>query len=432
MKNKLLLIALAISLFTNAQNTINQVFILNEGRFDYTANQIITPPTLGSYNPSTQAYTVVDTLDGARFASDMIIDNNHLYVAADKKLYKYDKNNYSLLASQQIDGIRNLAVWNDKIIVTRGDYDNATFAPILFNSYLQVYNTSDLSLHTEIDTVSGPKWSTQNVIVEGDNAYVAINNAFEWGNYKGIVGVLDLNNLSYGNEINLDSNGINPDNMVYSNGYIYTVNNKDFTGSSVSKINLSNNQLSSTVNIANANVNCGTSSLKNDKLVYQISQETTLNEFDINLMNNIGPLNNFNQNYYCLSQNPVNGYLYTSVTDYVSYGKVYIYDTNNVEISNFDVGLSPGTIRFDLVSSAGINETFNEMSFYPNPANKQLHLSSEFNGTIEVINLLGKKIMTIDAKNITEINISNLKNGKYMLKFIKENELNSFKSFVKF
>jgi hypothetical protein len=63
---------------------------------------------------------------------------------------------------------------------------------------------------------------------------------------------------------------------------------------------------------------------------------------------------------------------------------------------------------------------------------KKLNLSSEFNGTIEVINLLGKKIMTIDAKNITEINISNLKNGKYMLKFIKENELNSFKSFVKF
>ena len=37
----------------------------------------------------------------------------------------------------------------------------------------------------KIDTVSGPKWSTQNVIVEGDNAYIAVNNAYEWGNYKG-------------------------------------------------------------------------------------------------------------------------------------------------------------------------------------------------------------------------------------------------------
>ncbi|MDG1842433.1 MAG: T9SS type A sorting domain-containing protein [Crocinitomicaceae bacterium] len=432
MKNKLLLIALAISLFTNAQNTINQVFILNEGYFDYTANQLISPATLGSYNPTSQVYSVVDTLDGARFASDMIIDNNHLYVAADNKLYKYDKNNYSLLASQQIDGIRNLAVWNDKIIVTRGDYDNVTFAPILFNAYLQVYNTSDLGLHTEIDTVSGPKWSTQNVIVEGDNAYIAVNNAYEWGNYKGIVGILDLNNFSYGNEIDLGINGTNPDNMLFLNGFIYTVNNKDFSGSSVSKIDLSNNQLSSTVDIALANTGCGTSSLKDDKLIYQISQETTLNEFDINLMNNIGPLNNYNQNYYCLSQNPVNGNLYSSNTDFASYGKVYIYDTNNVEISNFEVGISPGTIRFDVVSSAGINETTDEISFYPNPSNKQLNLSSEFNGTIEVINLLGKKIMTMDAKNITEINISNLKNGKYMLKFIKENQLNSFKSFVKF
>ena len=39
--------------------------------------------------------------------------------------------------------------------------------------------------------------------------------------------------------------------------------------------------------------------------------------------------------------------------------------------------------------------------------------------------------MTIDAKNLNKINISSLKNGKYMLNFIKENEQNSFKSFVK-
>ena len=47
-------------------------------------------------------------------------------------------------------------MWNDKIIVSRGDYDNVTFLPILFNSYLQVYNSSDLSLHMEIDTLNGP------------------------------------------------------------------------------------------------------------------------------------------------------------------------------------------------------------------------------------------------------------------------------------
>ena len=92
----------------------------------------------------------------------------------------------NIVATQNISGIRNLAVWNDKIAV-RGDYDNTTFAPYLFNSYLQFYNTSDLSFYSELDTITGPKWSTQNMIVENDNLYITINNAFEFGNEKGIV-----------------------------------------------------------------------------------------------------------------------------------------------------------------------------------------------------------------------------------------------------
>ena len=84
------------------------------------------------------------------------------------------------------------------------------------------------------------------------------------------------------------------------------------------------------------------------------------------------------------------------------------------------------------MTNAGINENESSISFYPNHANKNLILSSEFNGTIEVINVLGQKIMKIDSKNTLEINISGLKNGKYILNFIGENGLNSFKSFVKF
>jgi hypothetical protein len=60
-------------------------------------------------------------------------------------LHKYDKNTYDLLASTQIDGIRNLAIWNDKIIVTRGDYDNTTFLPIFFNSNLSYYIFADMN-----------------------------------------------------------------------------------------------------------------------------------------------------------------------------------------------------------------------------------------------------------------------------------------------
>ena len=81
-----------------AQNVVNQVLILNEGRYDYSTGEIETPVTIGSYDPVTSIYSVVDTIEGARFASDMIINGDYFYIAADTQLLKYDLNTYELLA----------------------------------------------------------------------------------------------------------------------------------------------------------------------------------------------------------------------------------------------------------------------------------------------------------------------------------------------
>jgi hypothetical protein len=329
------------------QDYVHQVFVLNEGYFDYGLNQSIEPVTIGVYNPNTQNYLTIDTIDGARFASDLVIDNDYFYVAADNMLHKYDKNNYNLMASQQIEGIRNLAIWNDKIIISRGDYDNTTFLPIFFNSYLQIYNTSDLSLYTELDTTTGPKWATQNLIIDDNKLYVAINNAYEWGNEKGIIGVLDLNTFSYLNEINLGPDGINPDNMVFEGDYIYTINNKDWSGSSISQLSILTNSVS-TINLASVPTGCGTSCLRDGKINYQISGDTLLYEWDILMLPTTGISLGVNQSFYDLSYDKINNLLYASSTDFSTYGDINIYNQNNSLIHSFQCGISPGTIVFDI------------------------------------------------------------------------------------
>ena len=330
-----------------AQEYVHQVIVLNEGYFDYTLNQAVEPPTIGVYNPSTQSYIDIDTLYSARFASDLVIYGDYFYVAADNMLYKYDKNSYNLLGTQQVDGIRNIAVWNDKIIVSRGDYDNITFMPILFDSYLHLYNVSDLSLYSHIDTVNGPKWATQNLIIYNDKLYVAINNAYEWGNEKGIIGILDLNTLSYINEIDLGLNGVNPDNMMKSGDHIYTINNKDWSGSSISQLSLLNNSVS-TIDLAGAPTGCGTSCLRDGKINYQISGDSILNEWDISLLPSNGTPLSISQNFYDLSYDPVNNLLYASITDYATYGAINIYNDNNDFVDSFICGVSPGNIVFDI------------------------------------------------------------------------------------
>lgn len=416
MKQLFTSVLLLISAFAFSQNYLHKVLVLNEGYFDYQTNQIIDPVTIGSYDPSTQIYSVVSTLNGMRFGSDLIIDGNFYYVAADSKIYKMDLNTHQEIASVSCVGVRNLGIYQNKLVATRGEYLTT------YDSYLHIYDATTLSLIQAIDTISGPKWASQKIVVDGSIAYIAINNGYEWGNEKGLIGKLNLDNLSYGNEVDLGPDGKNPDNLMKSGDFLYTVNNKDWSNASVSKVAL-NGSSNVTVNLQSVATGCGTSALRNDKIVYQISMETTLNEFDINLMNLSGPISGHSINYYELAQEPVSGQLYTSETDFFSFGKIHIFDDNNTELSNFNVGISPGTIVFDVRPSVGLTEQENSLSIYPNPTNENLYLSGFSSEKTRILDVSGKEVISTIEKTV---NVSNLKNGAYLLenngkcyKFIK-------------
>jgi hypothetical protein len=379
-----LFLLLAINAFS--QDYVHQVLVLNEGYYNYTDSEIVVPVTIGSYDPNTEIYTSLDTIEGARFASDIVIDGDFYYVAADTMLLKYDLATNELINSTAVPGIRNIAIYQDKIITSKGEY------LVDYSSYLQIYSANDLSLFAEIDTINGPKYASQNLIVRGDNVYVAINNGFEWGNEKGIIGLLDMSSMQYINEFDLGPDATNIDNMMTDGEFLYTVNNKDWSGTSISKFNLLDNT-SITVNIASASTGCGTSSFRGDKLVYQISNTSELFEWDPVLLNDNGTLLDINQGFYDLSFDQTNQYLYASVTDYISFGKVSIYDNQNELVGEFDCGVSPGTIVFDVRNLTGISnyafETNDDNLIFDLKGNKVQSLKN-VNSGIYIQN--GKKI----------------------------------------
>ena len=403
MKKVFLIIGLGLSVAMQAQNYLHQVLILNEGYYDYSSSTIVTPVTVGSYNPSTQTYQEVSTINNMRFASDLVIEGNAYYVAADSKILKYDLNGHNLIAEVNCPGVRNLAVSQGKLIATRGEYLTT------YDSYLHVYDAASLQLIQALDTVTGPKWATQNIVINGDMAYIAVNNGYEWGNEKGIVGALDLNTLSYGNEIDLGPDGKNPDNLMIYNGKLYTVNNKDWSGSSISEISLASG-VANTVNLANAGTGCGTSALRDDQLVYQISMETTLNAFDISIMNVAGPIAGHQVNYYELAQEPVSGNFYCSETDFFSFGTVHIFDGTNTELTQFAVSTSPGTVVFDVRQSVGINEPTESFTVYPNPSNSSVNVNVD--GEKLVYSLDGTLLIQTTENTL---DISALSQGMYLI-----------------
>ena len=403
MKKVLLTIGLGLSVSMQAQSYLHQVLILNEGYYDYNSATIVTPVTVGSYNPATQTYQEVSTISNMRFASDLVIEGNAYYVAADSKILKYDLNGHNLIAEVNCPGVRNLAVSQGKLIATRGEYLTT------YDSYVHVYDPTSLQLIQALDTVVGPKWAAQNIAIIGDNAYIAVNNGYEWGNEKGIVGALNLTTLTYGNEIDLGPDGKNPDNLMVYNGKLYTVNNKDWSGSSVSEISLVSG-VANTVNLANAGTGCGTSALRDNQLVYQISMETTLNAFDISVMNVAGPIAGHQVNYYELAQEPVSGNFYCTETDFFSYGTVHIFDGTNTELSQFTVSTSPGTVVFDLRPSVGITELTEVLTLYPNPANTSV--SVNIAGEKLVYSLEGTLLMQT-TENM--LDLSALSQGMYVI-----------------
>ena len=329
------------------QNVVNQALILNEGRYDYATGEIDVPVTIGSYNPVTADYNTVAAIADARFASDILIDGDYFYVAADTQLLKYDLNTYELLATQSVIGIRNLCIVDDNLFVTRGEFG------LIFDSYLQIYSKSDLSFISQMDTTNGPQWATQNMVVDEGRLFVAINNGYDFGNEKSLIGVLDLATLNYLEEIDLGTDGTNPDNMMISDDYIYTVNNKNWSGASFSKVDL-NTLTASTINVSDVSTGCGTSCLRGDKINFQISMDSVLLEWDPISFLAEGSSLGLNQNFYELSHDEVNDYLYASSTDYTTFGKVHVYDADNTLIAEFDCGVSPGTIVFDIRNTSSI------------------------------------------------------------------------------
>jgi len=346
MKKYFFLFLTTLSSFLFAQDYVNQVLILNEGLYSYDS-----PVTVGSYDPLTQNYTTVAEIDSSRFASDIIIDGAFFYVAADNKILKYDLDTYELLVEVNVEGVRNLAIHNNYLFASRGEY------AVQFNSYLHVYDKNTLSYVFELDTINGPKAATQNLIVDQGKIYVAINNGFEWGNEEGLVGVVDATSFEYLTEIDLGDDGKNPDNMMLYENNLYTVNNKDWSGSSISQINLESGVVV-TKNISAAPTGCGTSCLKSGKILYQISQDVKLFQWDPELgqdEDNSSEIGSFD-NFYELAEDQINQKFYASSTDYVTYGNIQIYDENYNLESTFTTGISPGTIVFDVRQLVSLEE----------------------------------------------------------------------------
>lgn len=398
--NAIALVAVAFAQLS-AQQTLRQVIILNEGKFG-------GPVTVGSYDPTTRIYKNFDTLN-LKFASDVITDDKYIYVAADSKLVKYDIETKQRIAEQTVPGIRELALWKNQILVTRGD-----MAPL--PSYFQSYDKGTLNLIYELPAVSE---RSAEVKVMNNTAYVAVNGFGTVGK----LAVIDLENKSLREEVDLGPDGLNPETVEIEpvKNTVYTVNTLDFKNASVSSYNAST--AATTSDLLHRPSSCAGAMYYLNNIYFQTNGQDYIGVYSTS-GKAIWDSLMVGRTLYGIGVDPVNAHIYLSETDYATYGKVFVYDFFGKAIDSFDVGVSPGSFAFDVRSAAGVDESADaagKLLLQPNPATDNIQIglinSSDESAVIILTDILGKEILRREIPtNVPQtISLETLPQGAYLL-----------------
>ncbi|MBI2966602.1 MAG: T9SS type A sorting domain-containing protein [Bacteroidetes bacterium] len=398
------IVVCALSFKVNSQVELKQVIVLNEGPWG-------GPVTVGSYNPQTKAYLNFDTIS-ARFATDVIVDSGFIYVAADTLLVKYDANTLEKNAQQTVMGIRELTLWRNQILVTRGDIG---YLP----SYFQSYDKNTLNLIYELGNLSGDAAEVKTL---DDTAYIAVN---DFGT-MGKLAIIDLQNQVLNREIDLGPDGFNPEAVRIEGNRVITVNSMAYTNSSVTDLDPANASFQTTV--LNTSANCGASATAIGNVYFQVYGEKNIGIFNIYNKTVMDTLY-INRNVYGLAVDPVNGLFYAGITDYFSYGKVLIYDFYGDVQDSFDVNINPGTFAFDVRENVGLNDFMagrSNVSIHPNPVTRgrNLRITNLYEYTnlkFALLDVFGKVVKRIEIDgNNAELPLDGLAPGLFFYRVIKE------------
>lgn len=401
-------IILVLFLLCNYQikSQLSKIFVLNEGAYDFVSGQITVPVSLGMYDVNAKTYHQIAEIPNARFASDLLIHENSIWIAADKYLIEFDLNSLTTVRAHEIEGLRKIAIKDQMIIVTRGEYLKN------LNSYVQILDKNDFSLLFEIPETE-MSFTTENIVVKDQMAYIGVNNGFVFGQEVGKILLINLDSLKWVQTIDLGVDGKNPENLMLYDDVLLSLNNKDFTGSSVSKIDLNKLEVQN-YNLSDVQSLCGTSTLMKSSVIYQEYGETVLGRYDI--AGNVSSVfKELKDPVYGMSFSENFNILCAGVTDFKSFGMVFVYDADINELFSFNASIAPGYFAFQGIS-VDTKHANSEIDFSvsPNPVIDFCNIqSSNAIEEIALYDMMGRQLL---KQSHLKLHTEALESGSYFLK----------------
>jgi len=406
----------------SAQSHVEQVLVANGGAYAFTGNYI----TIGSYRPSTQKYTLFDSVTGGS-VTQVLIDSGYAYMATDSYLVKYNLGSLKREAIAKCHELRYLAVYKDKIVATIG-YDLTT-------THLKIFKKSDLSLVYSENKI--PNIYANGITISGDSAYIALQGQYPSYDTIGRIAVEDLANQKFKRVITLDTIAAGVGDMFTNGNTIVGVTEY----SCMTEINLKTGAKNTTVFNGNGVTGIG--------VPFALIHDTLYADYQNDLITGIGGYNlstktadfYIKPDPYCAAAalDTINKLFYYTGGSYTKPTKTWIYNYNNKAVDSFNVGIAPEGIAIDYELNSGITSqsfTTNDLILYPNPAKNLLNISGidAANAEVKIVDLTGRvlssQISDLYSKKTMSIPVSQLPVGIYFVT-IQNSEGIVSKKFVK-
>ena len=335
----------------------SQLYVLNEGRFDWNNGVIDEAPSLGVIDLATSSYAQIASFDSIAFATDLEVQGGHGYVCLENTVMKVNLITGEVLHEVMLEGAQELALLDGMLYVTRGGVDPATWGPLDLESYLVWLNADDLSFEGELTLTSGPQYACQAICVHNGQVVVGVNNGWVWGGEVGLVGTYDPASGMY-MEVDLGEAGKNPVALHEVDGAVLSVNNGDWSSTSVSRVVAGETLEVSTEVLADVAAGCNASAVVSaNRLALQIDQEAGLRLVDGATGLGTGETLNPNaSSAYSLAVHATSNMTFSGVTDFVSEGHVEMHDDLGNLVGSVQVGIAPGTLVWGETATDNLND----------------------------------------------------------------------------
>ena len=363
MKTTLSLLLACMSLSVLGQS---QLYVLNEGRFDWNTGVIDEAPSLGVIDLATSDYAQIASFDSIAFATDLEVQGGYGYVCLENTVMKVDLTTGEVLHEAVLEGAQELALLDGMLYVTRGGVDPATWGPLDLESHLAWLNADDLSFEGELTLAAGPQFACQAICVHNNLVVVGVNNGWVWGGEVGLVGTYDPASGLY-TEVDLGEAGKNPVALHEVDGAVLSVNNGDWSSTSVSRVVAGETLEVSTEVLADVSAGCNASAVVSaNRLALQIDQEAGLRLVDGATGLGTGETLNPNaSSAYSLAVHATSNMTFSGVTDFVSEGHVEMHDDLGNLVGSVQVGIAPGTLVWGETATDNLNDIMHGNAAWP-------------------------------------------------------------------